>query len=206
LTGAIAQEELPWVEGSTEGTKGYHIDSTVQQEDKTVCVAEDSRAEEAQSSTLLNIPSLEPRHRALLDATSDDWARGTGPVIKCRLCPDADFSKWEGFKRHCNAMEAHPVEISFCGHCGDFFARNDSLNRHYQKQPLECRNASLVTAETKRRETERVHREFEERLERCLETDEEIGRPFAQIIKEMYPNSAKRGSRQQSRLGRGPEN
>jgi len=45
----------------------------------------------------------------------------------------------------------------------------------------------------------RLRREFEERLDRCLKSNEEIGRPFARIIREMYPNSSKRGSRQQNR-------
>jgi len=96
-------------------------------------------------------------------------------------------------------MEAHPASISFCDHCGDFFARRDSLKRHYKSRPIECRDVTPAVAETKRRETVRVHGEFEERLDRCLKSNEEIGRPFARIIREMYPNSSKRGSRQQNR-------
>jgi ribosomal protein L13 len=55
-------------------------------------------------------------------------------------------------------------------------------------------------AEAKRRETERVHEEFKAKLEHRLRTDEQIWEPFAQVIKEMFPKSSKRGSRQQSRL------
>jgi len=97
-------------------------------------------------------------------------------------------------------MEAHPDKISFCKHCGDFFACSDSSIRLYDSRPHECRNVSPAIAEMKRRETERVHAEREERLKRCLKTNEAIGKSFARIIKEMYPDSSKRGSRQQNRL------
>ncbi|KAH9985186.1 hypothetical protein BJV74DRAFT_847286 [Russula compacta] len=97
-------------------------------------------------------------------------------------------------------MEAHPLKISFCDHCGDFFARRDSLERHCKNRPPECLEVGLEKAEAKRRETETVHREFQARLESCLKTGGEIGMPFSQIIKKMYPKSSKRGSRQQSRL------
>jgi hypothetical protein len=53
----------------------------------------------------------------------------------------------------------------------------------------------------KRQLTEKVHRMFMKRLECCLRTKEDIGVPFAQIIKRIFPDSSKRGSRQQSRLG-----
>jgi len=47
-------------------------------------------------------------------------------------------------------------------------------------------------AEVKRRETERVHGDFIGRVERNLTTGEEIGTPFAHIIKQMYPGSSKK--------------
>ncbi|KAH9958722.1 hypothetical protein BC827DRAFT_547752 [Russula dissimulans] len=197
--GTIAQEKLPRIEGSVEGEMLYAIDSTVPRKE-TGCYIEESKPEEA-PSTLFYIPRQpDLRHKALLEATSDDWARGTIRVLKCRLCPHAGFSNWGLFTRHCDTMEAHPASFSFCDHCGDFFARSDSLERHYKSHPAECRDVSPVMAEIKRRETTRVHREFEERLHRCLKSDEEVGRPFAQIIRAMYPNSSKRGSRQQNRL------
>jgi hypothetical protein len=90
------------------------------------------------------------------------------------------------------------LRISFCGYCGDFFARADSLARYCRNRPPECLGVTPDEALTKRRETERVHVKFQEKLERYLRTNEEIGSPFAQ---EMYPgSSSKRGSRQQSRL------
>ncbi|KAH9956447.1 hypothetical protein BC827DRAFT_1378610 [Russula dissimulans] len=153
------------------------------------------------SSTPFYIPrSVDTRHRDLLDTTSDDWARGTVRVLKCRLCPGAGFSNWEIFRRHCNTVEAHRDKISFCEYCGDLFACSDSLTRYYDSRPQECRNVSPAKVETERRETERVHAACEERLERCLKTNEDIGKAFAQIIKEMYPESSKTGSRQQNRL------
>jgi len=75
------------------------------------------------------------RHKALLAATQADWTRRE---IKCRLCPDTRLKTWEDFKRHCDTMEAHPLKISFCGKCGDFFARGDSLERHYRNRPKKC--------------------------------------------------------------------
>jgi hypothetical protein len=193
-TGAIVQEEQLWVEGSVEGATGHHIDSTVPQQDNMVYLRGGQPAKGGGEQHRLLIPkSLDTRQRALLEATSDDWARGTIRVIKCRLCPDAGFSNFEMFKRHCKAAEAHPSSISFCMHCGDFFTRSDSLDRHYKRRPQECHDVSPAIAETKRRETQRAHKEFEERLMCCLKKDEEVGRPFTEIVKKMYPDSSKRG-------------
>jgi hypothetical protein len=52
----------------------------------------------------------------------------------------------------------------------------------------------------KRLVTEMVHKMFMRRLERCLKTNEDIGVPFSQLMKMIFPKSSKRGSRQQSRL------
>ena len=154
-----------------------------------------------EDSSVFCIPKgLDKRHRCLLAATSAELARGVIPAVKCQLCPDADFSNWEDFKRHCDYMEAHPLNISFCNSCGDFFARPDSLRRHCRNRPPECLVVSREEAEAKRRETERVHEEFKVKLEHRLRTGEQIWEPFAQVIKEMFPKSSKRGSRQQSRL------
>jgi hypothetical protein len=97
-------------------------------------------------------------------------------------------------------MEAHPITIVFSEFCGDFFAREDSLKRHRRNRPAPCRKATPNEAQAKRTVTEQAHKDFEEVLERFLETNEEIGEPFAQRVKAMFPNSVKRGSRQQNRL------
>jgi len=202
-TGVIAQEQLLCVEGSVEAATQYRIDSMMPQEEKTANDVENSEQGEAQGTLFYVSRRLDKRCRALLKATSDDWARGAIRVLKCRLCPGAGFSNWGDFKWHCREMEAHPARISFCDHCGDFFARRDSLKRHCETRPSECRVVSPIMAEIKRRETTKVHDEFKARLKRCLKKEEDIGRPFAQIIREMYPKSSKRGSRQQNRLEKG---
>ena len=134
-TGIIAQEQQPWIAGSVEGETWYPVDITVPQK-KTVYYAEGSKPEETQNA-LFQIPRKpDQRHKALLEATDDDWARGTIHLLKCRLCPAAGFTNWGLFMRHCDTMEAHPASISFCEHCGDFFARRDSLKRHYKSRPI----------------------------------------------------------------------
>jgi hypothetical protein len=83
---------------------------------------------------------------------------------------------------------------------GDFFERGDALKRHQDKPPRECVNATADKVDLKRRETVHAHKAFEERLARWLKTGEEIGMPFAHLIKEIFPDSSKKGSKQQSRL------
>jgi hypothetical protein len=176
LTDAQGQQ-LPWVEERVEEEVSHHMASVVQQEE----------------GNLFQIPSdFHAGYRILLAATEADWTRGAVDEIRCRLCADSGFTKWDDFKRHCKTTEAHPLEISFCKHCGDFFARTDSLKRHRKRPPYECLDVTPVRAEEKRRETEREHREFMGRVERSLTTGEEIGTPFAQIIKRMYPESSKK--------------
>ncbi|KAI0289352.1 hypothetical protein BC826DRAFT_1107070 [Russula brevipes] len=89
--------------------------------------------------------------------------------------------------------------------CEDFFARQDALDRHRRSRPEACLdfNSKPAMALLKRRVTEIVHGMFMERLEHCLKTNEDIGVPFSQIIVMIFPESSKRGSRQQSRLTAG---
>jgi len=49
-----------------------------------------------------------------------------------------------------------------------------------------------MKAAEKRAVTEEEHRTFIQRLDHCLATGEDIGRPFSQIIKERYPKSSKK--------------
>ena len=177
--------QLPWVEEREKEEVSHHINNVVQQEDE---------------DHLFQIPStLEEGCRLLLAATEADWMHGEIDQIRCRLCPNSGFRKWDDFQRHCRTTEAHPINISFCGHCGDFFARSDSLKRHLDRPPPECLEVTPERAEEKRQETERVHGDFMERLEHSLTTGEEIGVPFAHIIKQKYPESSKK------RTGRGWE-
>ena len=84
------------------------------------------------------------------------------------------------------------MKISFCDYCGDFFARSDSLERHRKSPSDECLDVTPERAEANRRETERVHNESMETLERSMGTDGETRMPFAQIIKNMFPGSSKK--------------
>jgi hypothetical protein len=198
-TETTAQVKLPWVEGREQDVTWQHEDSAVQPQE-AINGARDEQQEEGEGN-LFKIPKrLSGGHRGLLKATAEDWACGAVREPKCRLCPGAAFSNWEGFKRHCDRTEAHPLELSFCSHCGDCFAREDSLKRHRTNRPPECKSTTPEEALAKQRAIERVHGEFLKELERCLGTEEVIETPFAQMVKDMFPGSSKRGSRQQSRL------
>jgi hypothetical protein len=125
------------------------------------------------------------KHRALLAASQDD---GTVNVqIKCRLCPDTKLKTWEDIKRRCNTSEAHPLEITFCDQCGDDFTRTDWLKHHRQNPSPAYVTTSSGRAAEKREKTERAHEDFKERLKECLRTGEDIGKPFSQRIKDMFP-------------------
>jgi hypothetical protein len=196
LMETIAQGKLPWYEGSEDELKEQDTSSAMEQQDTAISAKNGEREDEA-----FRIPKrLSERHRGFLLAMSDDWGSGTVGLLKCWFCPGAAFGNWEDFKRHCDFSEAHPLKIMFCEHCGDYFAWMDSLKRHQTSRPPECLSVTLIEAEVKRRETNKVYEAYKEKLEECLKNDEEIRNPFAQIIKEMFPNSSKRGSQQQNRL------
>jgi len=200
-TEVTAWENQPWVEGREQIAMWQHENSVVQPQEVSSSGTEVGQEDEDAEGALFSIPKrLSQRHSGLLNATAEDWARAFVRVLKCKLCPDAGFCNWEGFKRHCDQSEAHPFRLSFCELCGDFFARIDSLKRHRESPPPECLCVPPEVALAKRRATEIAHRNFLERLERCLETGEDIGDPFSKIIMDMFPDSSKRGSRQQNRL------
>ena len=146
---------------------------------------------------------LSQRHRNFLATTSEDVARETVQELMCRLCPGTGIGSWEDFKRHCDFMDAHPLKISFCEDYRDFFAQPDSLKRHQNKPPPTCCNVSPDEAKAKRTATKQAHDAFLEELE-SLGTNGETWTPFSQRITEMFPESAKRGSRQQCRTN-GPK-
>ena len=62
---------------------------------------------------------------------------------------------------------------------------------------------TLDEAKFKRRKTNHVHEEFKVWEKYGLETGEDLGTPFSQIIKHMFPKSSKKGSREQCRLPAG---
>ena len=175
-----ADGEPTWIEGSVDEEAMHHIDSTVPQQQE-------------EATELFDIPRIfKPWYRLLLQASEADFARGAVQVIKCRLCPDTKLKDFEEFKRHCRTTETHPLEIHFCDRCGDYFARCDSLKRHRNQPPAECHMVTVKKAAEKRRVTERTHQDFIRRLEHCLMTGKNIGKPFSQIIKEKYPESSKK--------------
>ena len=75
-------------------------------------------------------------------------------------------------------MEAYTLKISFCDCCGDFFARRDSLERHCKNRPPKCLDVSTG----------------------LLKPTVAKQRGSMKRYQKLYPNSLKRGSRQQSRL------
>ena len=116
------------------------------------------------------------------------------------MCPDARFSDWESFIRHCERSEAHPEFFELCSFCADFFARKDAWYRHEKNPPTKCTIVSPAEAEVKRSVTTQVLEGFEGDLIAHLRFGRALGEPLVQRLKRLLPNSCKRGSRQQSRL------
>ncbi|KAI9513514.1 hypothetical protein F5148DRAFT_1156233 [Russula earlei] len=171
------REELPWVEGREQGAAWLHTSDMVRQQEADRANDEDWGGGGRR---------LNERHRSMLEATAADWARGAVRALKCRLCPDADFSNWEDYKRHSDTAEAHP--------------RQHLLLR--LNPPPECLDVSPDVAENKRTATRKAHEDFAEDLDGFLNSDGEVRvlRFFSERMKEIYPKSSKRGSRQQRRL------
>jgi hypothetical protein len=194
------QEDLIRVEGSMEGGT-WQLDNSVVQQGEEIHDTEDNHhlVDQAQDS-LFQIPEgINRRLRTLLVATEANWTRGAVRQLRCRLCPNFVFNSWVAFNKHADTAEAHPSpsKIHYCGHCGDPFGRLDALTRHRNKPPHECQDTSPEKAQEKREVAERELEDFEKRLERFQETDEDIGKTFAQIMKEKYPDSCKK------RIGQG---
>ena len=198
LVGITAPGELPWIEGSVEEATRNHSSSVVRQRG-VVNGANDGEREVVEARNFQIPRRLSQRQIGLLEATPDELARGTVRELKCRLCPDIGLKSWEDYRRHCDFKEAHPLKLTFCSYCGDFFARTDSLARHRRNRPAECQGFTSEWSDevlAKQTATVQVHEEFKELLKRYLETNEEIGDLFAQRIKAMFPKSSKKGSRQ----------
>jgi hypothetical protein len=199
-TGTTAQERLPLVGESTQGATWAQCDSVVRQEGEEVHSVEDCELGPTENNIIYIPKRLDKNHEPFLEAAPEEIARGFVYVLKCTLCPSTNLSTWDDFVRHCKTTEAHPLKIFFCDHCGTFFARRDSLRRHSKKRPSYCLRVSPRDARDKCKETKRMHEEFKKTLEGYLETKEGNCKPFAQIVKERYPKSSKRGSRLQSCL------
>ena len=121
-------------------------------------------------------------------------------MLKCVICPGAGFKKWETFNRHCEQSEVHPVSLDFCRFCGVFFARSDAWERHEEKPPETCTVVSPAEVEVKRGMALEVLEGFERDLDAHLRFGRDLGEPLVQRLMRLFPNSSKRGGREQNRL------
>jgi hypothetical protein len=198
LVGTTACGQSSWIEGREEEITQHGASSVVQQPEPVAAQVTEGENEEGEAEEAsFTIPKLgeDSKYKMMLNDTPGDLARGT----ICRLCPDSAFSNWDGFKRHCDSSDKHPFMIHFCRHCGDFFARSDARKRHEAHRPPECRAARAADAEMKRTGTEAVHAQFKMELKESLQNDEVTVMDFSLVIKGLYPNTSKRGSRMQTR-------
>ena len=194
--GLTVQGGLPWVEGSEEGTPWDFTGNVVGERDISN-TAEDRETEGAEGNGFQIPKGLKDRQRSHLKATPDKRARGVVHVLKCVICPNARFSNWETFKRHCDKTEGHLEDIVFCQFCGDFFGRPDSRDRHENKRPSPCRRVGPAKAEEKRKKTLEVYEGYKTEIEAYLKFGGKVEENFSKRIKQLYPDCSKRGSRQQ---------
>jgi len=199
LMGTTVQGQLPWIEGSEECVNLTFTGNAVEQPD-VVNTTTDGEGESAEEDGFRIPTGLTERQQRLLVATPEERERGVVRVLKCIVCPKSGFSRWESFTRHCDRTEGHPEDLFFCRFCGDFFSRPEARDRHEQSPPEECLKVSPAKAEEKRTVTLHVHEGFKEEINTYLRFGGKMGELFSQRIKKLYPDSSKRGSRQQSRL------
>jgi hypothetical protein len=185
-----AQRQMPQVEDRVGGT--WQGGGRAQQDAEVYGTGYNLHGEQGENPLHQFPKDLDKRQRALLVATRADWEHGAIHQIRCRLCPGFVSQNWANFKRHCEFVESHPQKISFCEKCGDHFARCDALARHHKNPPPKCLDMTPEKALEKQQVTERAHKKFSEWLEHCQETGEEIGKSFAEIVKELHPRSSKK--------------
>ena len=104
------------------------------------------------------LTKFEAMHKALRESTQ---TASRVEEFKCRLFPRINLKMRQDFKRHCNTAEVHPLEISFCDDCREFFARKDLLLRHQSNPPPECKSAMQEDAKKKHKEGKKKHKETE---------------------------------------------
>ena len=200
-TETAVREETTSVEEAVQEATWRQTDSMVEQEEEEEFNVDKGKLE-VMKDNLFRIPKQpDEKYKRFLEATSEDFTRGTPEALKCKLCPTAGFRSWDDFVRHCKTTNSHPLKLFFCDNCGDFFARYDSLKRHCKNRPSRCSGTSPHEAEEKQRETEKIHEQFMKILDAYLKTNEGTWTAFTQVIKEKYVGSSKRGRRKQSRVG-----
>ena len=152
LMGTTAQGQSPWVEGREESITTGTTGNAVEQQD-VVNTAADEEGGNAEEDGFRIPTGLDKRNELLLMATPEERARGVVPVLRCVVCPDARFSKWDIFIRHCKQSDAHPKTFKLCRFCADFFGRPEACKRHEDHPPEECTIVSPAEAEEKQRVT-----------------------------------------------------
>ena len=188
--GLLVQEQPSWVEESVQVDIRRDIGSSAPQQ-----IVVQENAEDGED--LREIPgTLTERHRLMLLTTQAERERGGVRTIKCKLCPDMQFSKWATFRRHCKESEMHPLKLHYCDWCGDYFARIDSRNRHQKSKEDACRKTSHDDAMQKKEKVGRLFMSFAARLTCCLERGEEIEPTFSEaatrMLTETCDNTSKR--------------
>jgi hypothetical protein len=182
-----SQEKVPSVKGSM---KGATRDRSSGMGNKLKSTKENLRP--------LYIPKRPKEiYRLFLNATPKEIEQRTLDVLKCKLCPEVNFTTWDHFTRHCRTSEAHPLQIVFCSRCGDFFTRRDVLERHRINRASECSGISQDNVDTKCNETRQVHQRYKLKMKDYLRTNQmqEKWRCFADVMKDRYPDSSKKRRR-----------
>ena len=188
--GLLVQEQPSWVEGRVQVNMRREIGSSAPQQ-----IVVQENAEDGED--LHEIPrTLTERHRSMLLTTQAERELGGVRIIKCKLCPDAQFGTWATFRRHCKECEMHPLELHYCDWCGDYFARADSRKRHQDSKEDACRKMSHDDAMQKKEEVGRLFKAFEAELKHCLESGEAIEPTFSEaairMLTETCDNTSKR--------------
>lgn len=141
------------------------------------------------------------RQHMMLRITEDEARCGAVHTIKCKFCPEVTLRSWQCYQRHCNESEDHPAELTYCDQCGDYFARPDSMKRHIGRK--NCLRTSPDNTERKKKTTKWGFDDFNARLEHCLRTREELGRPFAEIARENDLSASKKAPKDNKTGSRG---
>lgn len=113
----------------------HHTDNMVQEQQEIYGVGGATAALwRRQTASKAFLHSEEPQQEALGPPRSNAGKFGTRSSPRVQI-PTSGFGNWHDFKRHCDAMEAHPLEIFFCDRCGDFFVRRDSHGAALKEEP-----------------------------------------------------------------------
>ena len=199
LGGVFVHEEPLWIEGS-----GWQTVAATQQPiacssaaPPQVVVLPEAAEEDTHEEFKPICTKLDKRQRLFLQTTPEEGQRGAVRVIACRLCPGTQFGSWATYKRHCTSVDKHPVltDSHFCPACGDYFGRKDSGSRHGSGGGEKCRNTTEAQAREKKDLVNHILEDYDDHLQDCLATGEEIGPRFSEVINRKLDNTSKKISR-----------